>query len=667
MAAMCHGAYPRMTLQEDHMKRTVFRMLDEAAAEWTNDPYALRKTDEGYLPTSFGEAREKARRFGAWLVSRGYAKGEAMAILGEGSPEWICGEFGVMDAGLVSVPLSIKLLAEEIPFRLDHSEARGFLTTHNQLQKVLPALRTARNQGIILVYLDDDVEWGRAQAAEQGLSADRFVGFGEAMAEGRRLIEAPGSDMAAKLDAIAAETEEDDVVTISYTSGTTGNPKGIMLTHLNYWTNCHDAIDMFELPVHYRTLLILPVDHSFAHTVGLYTALVRGIALYFVDSRGGGIATLRNIPLNLKEVNPTFLFTVPAISGNFMKKIIAAMEEKGGIIEKIFKSGIAAGIRWHGNGFDTPSVGTRLGAFLPYFLARTLVFGTIRKAVFGDSILFCVGGGALLDVKQQEFFVALGVPIYQGYGLTEAAPIISANVPKRHKFGSSGILAPSLKCRIMLADGTEAPRGTTGEIVITGGNVMKGYYRNPEATAEALRDGSLWTGDLGYLDEDDFLVVVGREKALLIAEDGEKYSPEEIEEAIVTSTDLIDQVMVWCDHRKYSCALVTLDSGKMERFIKARGIATAAELCAVLQDEFYAFRNDPRAKKVQNAWIPAAFQILPAALGEKDGTVNSTMKIVRFRVSQVYKDLLDYSYTKEGSVTVNPRNINTLKTLFKLS
>ena len=649
------------------MKRTVFRMLDEASKEFANDPYALRKTDKGYEATSFAQAKEKARGFGAWLLSCGYAKGDNLALIGEGSPEWICGEFGIMSAGLVSVPLSIKLLSEEIPFRLNHSEAKCILTTHNQLEKVLDSFASVDSKTIKVVYLDEDVEWGEAQARKRGVSEDRFMGFAQAMELGKGLLEAPNSGMAARLDAIAADTAEDDVVTISYTSGTTGNPKGIMLTHLNYWSNCHDAVEMFELPVHYRTLLILPVDHSFAHTVGLYTALVRGIALYFVDSRGGGIATLRNIPVNMQEAKPIFLFTVPALSGNFMKKIIAAMEEKGGLIEKIFKRGIEAGIRWNGNGFDKPSLGAKLGAFFPYSLAKALVFNKIKTAVFGESILFCVGGGALLDVKQQEFFAALGVPIYQGYGLTEAAPIISANVPRRHKFGSSGILAPSLSCAIMRPDGTEAPRGTTGEIVIVGENVMKGYYKNPEATAQALHDGRLWTGDLGFMDKDDFLVVVGREKALLIAEDGEKYSPEEIEEAIITSTDLIDQVMVWCDHRKYSCALVTLDTAKLERFVKEKGIGGAEELCKALEKEFYAFKSDPKAKKVQSVWIPAAFQILPAALSEKDGTVNSTMKIVRFKVSQVHKDLIDYSYTKEGSVTLNPRNIVAVKALSKLA
>jgi len=649
------------------MKRTVFRMLDEAARDWADNPYALRKTDTGYTATSFKQARDKSRSFAAWLLSQGYGKGQSMAIIGEGSPEWICGEFGLMCAGLVSVPLSIKLLADEIPFRINHSEAQGILTTHNQLEKVLSALNNVENKSLRIIYLDEDLDWAKTSLEKQGVSPELLAGFSQAVADGGALVADAASGMKKKLDDIAETTAEDDVITISYTSGTTGNPKGIMLTHLNYWVNCHDAIEVFQIPPNYRTLLMLPVDHSFAHTVGIYTALVRSIALYFVDSRGGGIATLRNIPINLKEANPVFLLTVPALSGNFMKKIIAAMEEKGGLLEKIFKSGISAGIRWNGDGFHKPPLGVRAGAFFPYFLAKTILFPKVKKAVFGDSILYCVGGGALLDLKQQEFFAALGCPIYQGYGLTEAAPVISANTPLGHKFGSSGGLFPSLTCSIRLADGSEAPTGVTGEITITGENVMKGYFKNPEATAQTLKDGRLWSGDRGYIDEDGFLYVVGREKALLIAEDGEKYSPEEIEEAITTSTDLIDQLMVWCDHRKYSCALVSLDQVKVERFIAKRGITSAESLCAALQEEFYAFKKDPKAKKVQNAWVPGTFQILSTPFSEKDGTINSTMKIVRYKVSEVHKDELEYSYTKEGSVTLNPRNLETLRSLFKLS
>jgi long-chain acyl-CoA synthetase len=644
------------------MKRTVVTMLDQAAEKWGSAPYALKKTDAGWSAVSFVEARTRAREFAAWLLSIGMKKGQAIAILAEGSPEWIMGELGMLMVGCVSVPLSIKLLADEVPFRLNHSEAKAILTTKNQLKKILAAFPAVENKAIRVVILDDDPDSARAAAAAAGVAADRVTGFDEARAKGR---DAMGS-VGAALEASLAAVEEDDTVTICYTSGTTGNPKGIMLTHLNYWTNCHDGVKVIDIPRGWRSLIILPVDHSFAHTAGLYTALVVSIALYFVDARGGGIAILRNIPVNLLEVNPHFLFTVPAISGNFMKKIIAAIEEKGGIIEKLFKAGIAAGIAWNGNGYNRPGLGVRLKAFFPYVLARLIVFGSVKKKVFGTSAKFCVGGGALLDVKQQEFFGALGVPIFQGYGLTEAAPIISTNSPSKHKFGTSGVLMPSIELKLLRADGTPVGPKETGEIVIRGGNVMKGYYKNTEATAAALRDGWLYTGDLAWWDPDGFLVVVGREKALLIAEDGEKYSPEEIEEAVTFSTDTIDQIMAYCDHKKHTIALVSLDAGKVERMIKAQGIATAEALLAVLKEHFYRFKGDPKAKKVQAAWIPSVFQIVAEPFSEKDGTVNSTMKIVRFRINQVHKDLIDYAYTREGSVVENPRNLEALRTLFKL-
>jgi long-chain acyl-CoA synthetase len=648
------------------MKRTVIRMMDEAAVAWASVPYALKKGSSDWISVTYSEARERSREFASWLVSKGFKRGDRLAILAEGSPEWILAESGVLSAGCVSVPLSIKLLGEEIPFRLDHSEAKAIVTTKNQLEKVLGCFASLENKAMLLVYMDEDQSFAREIAARFDVGPERVIGFVEACVAGRVAMREPGSQLGAALDAIAAAVEEDDTATICYTSGTTGNPKGIMLTHLNYWTNCHDGVDLFKMLEGFRTLVILPVDHSFAHTAGLYIAFLIGMSLYFVDSRGGGIATLRNIPINLKESNPTFIMTVPALSGNFMKKIISGVEEKGGFIEKLFKVGIAAGIAWNGDGYNRPPFGVRFRAFFPYKVAKALIFNKIKRMIFGDSILYCVGGGALLDVKQQEFFAAFGVPIYQGYGLTEAAPIISSNSPIKHKYGTSGTLCPSIECRLLRADGSEASIGENAEIVIRGSNVMKGYFKNPEASAKALRDGWLYTGDLAHMDEDGFLVVVGREKALLIAEDGEKYSPEEIEEAVTFSTDIIDQIMVWCEQRKYVTALVTLDAAKVERMVKVEGIATADALLERLKCEFVKFRDDPKAKKVQAAWMPTVFQIVPGAFSDKDGTVNSTMKIVRHKIAKVYSELIEYSYTPEGSKTTNEKNLTTLKVLYKV-
>ena len=246
------------------MKRTILRMLDEAVSKWPTAPYALRKTDAGYVAVSFAEARERAREFAAWLLSAGFRRGDAAAIIAEGSPQWIMGEFGLLMAGCVSVPLSIKLLGEEIPFRLNHSEAKAIFTTKNQLKKVLGCFGRVENKAIRVVYLDDDPDAARAVAAEAGIAADRLIGFDEARAAGRAAM----ASVSAALDRSIEAAAEDDTVTICYTSGTTGNPKGIMLTHLNYWTNCHDAIEAVPIPPGWRTLVILPVDHSFAHTCG---------------------------------------------------------------------------------------------------------------------------------------------------------------------------------------------------------------------------------------------------------------------------------------------------------------------------------------------------------------------------------------------------------------
>jgi long-chain acyl-CoA synthetase len=212
---------------------------------------------------------------------------------------------------------------------------------------------------------------------------------------------------------------------------------------------------------------VLPIDHSFAHTVGIYTSMLKGITLHFVDARGSNAAIIRNFPKNLTEVNPLFMMTVPSISGSFMKKMLQGVAQKGKLIDGIFQAGLKAGIKRNGDGFNRPSAGVQFATFLPYKLAAALVFPALRK-VFGSRIQYCVGGGALLEARQQHFFAAIGVPVYQGYGLTEAAPVISSNSPEIFKFGTSGKVAPHVKCRIMKSETEESKVGERGEIVIQG-------------------------------------------------------------------------------------------------------------------------------------------------------------------------------------------------------
>lgn len=651
----------RLPSQNTPMARTVLAMLANAAREFADRPYGLRKVDDGWYKRTFKEIREDAITLSCALRKEGVESGSKGVILAEGSPEWITAEFALLYAGGVSVPLSIRLLSEEVPFRVNHSESNVLFLSANTVGAVENIVEELNSPEILFVILDDN-EGAKRRMGEATKSYDNYrcKTFSELMEAGRSCSDAEREQARAQEE----QAKEDDVVTISYTSGTTGNPKGIMLTNVNYYVNCQDSINMFEVPYDFSTLLVLPCDHSFAHTVGLYAALLRGISLYFVDARGGPMAILRNIAKNLQEASPKFLLTVPALTGNFMKKMRRGVEEKGKFIHSIFEKGLAAGIRRFGDGYRRPSIFVRLATLPSYLLAETLIFRKLRQ-IFGENILFCVGGGALLEKQQQEFFNAIGVPIYQGYGLTEAAPVISSNTPKLHKFGSSGMVAPSVACRILREDGSQAAGGEKGEIVIQGENVMKGYYRNEKATQETIIDGWLHTGDLGYFDEDGFLVVVGRKKALLISADGEKYSPEEIEEALVNSSRYIEQVMLYNDHRRYTTCLVVPNQEAVGQFLKEGTGATPKDVLDLYASILEGFTENPENKnRFPVQWIPSTFQLLTEPFTVENRMVNSSAKMVRHKVVENYQDRLDYMYTDEGSTYDNPKNHEAVKTLF---
>lgn len=641
--------------------RTVIKMLHDAAERYPERAYTTKKTENGWKEWTFKDTDRESDQIAAALRDLKFSSGSKAAIIAEGRPEWITGEFGVLKAAGTSVPLSIKLSFEEIAFRVNHSDSKGFFISSNTIQKLISAWPYIENPPIIF-YLDEEDAHFKKAVKELKLERGKTIFTWEDLLErGQRLLK----EEPAMISDIEPTIDENDVVNICYTSGTTGNPKGIMLTHLNYWSNANDGVELFDIEdATFSTLIILPLDHSFAHTVGTYASLCRGITLNFVDARGGSMNIIRNIPSNLVETNPTFLMTVPSLSGNFMKKISSGVAKKGKLINGIFTAGVKAGIKINGDGYNRPSAWTRFVNFWPHKLASVLVFPKIRK-IFGENIQYCVGGGALLEVRQQNFFAAIGVPVYQGYGLTEAAPIICSNTPKKHKFGTSGVIAGSVECKIMKSGTEEAAVGERGEIVIRGNNVMKGYYKNEKASKEVLRDGWLWTGDLGYYDEDKFLVVTGRAKALLIAPDGEKFSPEEVEEAIINHSECVSQVLVYNDHKVFTSALVTLNVEKVNKMIADLGTEekgkTAEKILSLIHDDLYRFKREEPGL-IPSQWVPATFEIIPKEFSEEDKLINSTMKMVRYKVIEFYQDRIDKMY--EDKNFYNDRNRAAVNELF---
>lgn len=621
-------------------KRTIPELLKFAANNYEKYNYLSYKTNNGWTSYNYKVVYENSLAIASSLVDLGIQKNDCLAIISEGSPMWVTAEHGLICAGAISVPLSVKLLPEEIPYRFNHANIKAVFTSHNHLEKILQIDTLIDNKDMYIIYLDEDYDYFLAELKRNGIEEKRGLSYWKLLDQGKAILEDNSSYLKDRLDTIT----EDDIVNICYTSGTTGNPKGIMLTNVNYYVNAKDGTEVFKLDKGFRTLIILPIDHSFAHTVALYGGLISALDIYFLDTRGGLVNALKNIPINLKEIKPQFLLTVPALSGNFIKKMKEGVAEKGSFINKIFTNGLKAGHSIFGDTYAKTSIFKRILSFIPYQLSKTLIFKKL-SAVFGGELSYMVGGGALLDIKQQQFYYSIGNPIFQGYGLTEASPIISSNTPFEHKLGTSGKVMPSLTCKIMTDKGTEAEVGERGEIVIQGENVMKGYFKNEEATKECFRGGWLWTGDLGYMDEDDFLVVTGRNKALLISEDGEKYSPEGIEEAIINCSEMIGQAMIYNDHKKFTSAVLTIDPLKISKLKDT----SPDIIIKALKRDMNRFKEEPAYKgQFPEKWTPSTLFIAPEPFSEDNKMINSTLKMVRHKITEAYKNEIETMYQSGG-------------------
>ncbi len=631
------------------MKKTIIDLFESSVAAYGAKTFLLEKRHSSFQPTTYAETREQALEVGAGLASLGIRPGDKVAILSEGCNAWIISELGLFYAGAVSVPLSVKLEeSNDLLFRLRHAEVKALFVSKQQLPKIrrirdeLPAIERIVVFGHLPLEAGETAfgtlrRLGRAWLAEH---RDEFLRIGRAIGN-------------------------DDYATITYTSGTTADPKGVVLTHRNYTANVEQSLSRIDIPSSYRTLIILPLDHCFAHVVGFYIMIACGATVATVQIGATPMETLKNIPLNIREVRPHFLLSVPALAKNFRKNIESSIRAKGAFTERLFRLALRTAYAYNDDGYGKGR-GWRRVLKPAVALFDALLFRKVRQA-FGGSLRFFVGGGALLDAELQRFYYAIGIPMFQGYGLSEATPVISTNSPKRgwHRFGSSGKILVPLELKIVDEEGREVPRGEKGEIVVRGENVMAGYWKNPGATAETVRDGWLHTGDMGYVSEDEFLYVLGRFKSLLIASDGEKYSPEGMEEAIVDKSPYIDQILIHNNQSPFTGAIVVPNRDALRRELAARGIAddrraaAAAELLGAEIDRYRA--GGSFAGEFPERWLPAGLALVAEPFTEQTGLVNSTMKVVRGKVEEHFRDRLEHLYMPEGRRLQNAENLAALK------
>ena len=631
------------------MKRTIIDLFEESVAKYGSKEFLLEKHNGKFEPTTYKESYDRAITIGAGLAAIGIERGDRVSILAEGCNNWIISELGLLYAGAVSVPLSIKLEeANDLVFRLRHADVKAIFVSSYQLPKVRRILAELPDLKHIIV-------WGDTALEANETSLESIVAKGE-----EYLKEHSEAFMA-----IGRSLQNDDYATITYTSGTTADPKGVVLTHRNYTAHVEQALSVVTIPPTWRTLIILPLDHCFAHVVGFYIMIACGASVATTEVGRTPMETLRNVPVNIKEVRPHFLLSVPALAKNFRKNIETTIRKKGKTTERLFNLALKTSYAYQADGY---SKGRGWRALLKpaVMLFDKILYSKVREA-FGGELQFFIGGGALLDSELQRFFYAIGVPMFQGYGLSEATPVISTNAPSEgnHRFGSSGRLVKPLEIKILDEEGRELPVGEKGEIVIKGENVMAGYWKNPDSTADTVRDGWLYTGDMGYMSKDDFLYVLGRFKSLLISSDGEKYSPEGMEEAMVDKSPYIDQVIVYNNQNPYTIALVVPSKENLSRAIEERGIegdARYQEAAKIIAQEVAKYRSGGAfADEFPDRWVPAVIAIADEPFTEQNGLVNSTMKVVRNKVEKHFVDAIAHAYTPEGKAVDNNRNILALK------
>lgn len=619
---------------------TIIDFVNKYAEKYQNDTFLREKVDGVWKEISFVQTRDEGKILAAGFMAMGLNKGDKVSLIAEARPAWVITELGILFAGGVDVPLSYKLESDyDLTFRMNHSDSRFIVASEMEIEKVRRVI--GQCPAIEKVIVMDDIE---LKEGEMSLKELREMGV-------KYMEEHPGA-----VEERMASVGPDDYANISYTSGTTADPKGILLTHRNYTANVEQGASVITIDKGDIMLIILPMDHCFAHVAGFYTMMSHGGSIATVPGKTP-TAQLRNIIPTMQEIHPQVMLTVPAISRSFKKAIEGGIKKKGKTTEKLYNIALKNAIKYNKEYYNRGGLQFWRKPFMVLF--DKLIFSKVRET-FGGKMKFCVGGGALLDIELQRYFCAIGMPTFQGYGLSEATPIICANSEGHARFGSSGRIVRPMECIICDDEGKVLPNGETGEIVVKGENVMAGYWKNPEATAKTVVDGWLHTGDRGYIckEDPDYLYVTGRFKSLLISSDGEKYSPEGYEDNLAVVSKYIDNVILHNNQNPYTIVLVVPNK---EALKAAAGEDKEAQLKLIQADIDSYRKGGSRAGQFPEKWLPAAVVVCDEPFTEANGMVNSTNKVVRGKVEKYFEKRIEYAYTAEGKVLNNPQNLKALE------
>ncbi len=567
---------------------TLAELVLAAGRRFGDTPAFRHKTGHGWAEVSYATLAHTVRELAAGLIDQGIEHGDRVALFANTRPEWSYVHYATLCAGAVLVPLYPTSSVEEVRHILKHSGARIVVVeTGEQLQKV----RTVREElpeldGVVVFDPDTDPN-GAA------LTLDELAACGRRQPD--------------PLERRLAEIEPTDMASFLYTSGTTGPPKGCMLDHAAWLTTVAMTVHVLPLARGECGYLFLPLAHAFAHLVELVSLEVGGTLVFWEGDTSKIIA-------NLSETSPQYFPSVPRLFEKFHSAIVRQAAEAGPVKQALFHWSVRTGQQVRGPGQRSPGRLARARQAVADRLALAKVRG-----VLGGRIKLCITGAAPIAPETLEFFWAIGVPLLESYGMTES-PAIALNSPGDVRIGSVGKPLPGIRIEI----------ANDGEIMVQGPNLLRGYYQDEVATAAAVRNGWLYTGDLGRLDEDGFLYITGRKKELIITANGKNVAPAEIENALRQQPGIAHAV-VCGDRRPYVSALIAADAE----------VASAVEETRALIQRAVNVVNERLSRAAQIK----RFTVLPQELSQEAGELTPTLKVKRAVVYQRYGALIDRMYT----------------------
>ncbi len=569
----------------------------------------MHKVEGTYRPISSAELGDHVFRLAKSFEGLGVRRGDHVALMSDNGPHWAATDFAILGLGAVLVPIYPTLTPDQSSYIANDCGARLVIAeTEKHLQGFLDnAANLPKVEKFVLIRgtSDDPRVLSFATLLENGAGYDR-----------------------AKFEASARECQPEDLATFIYTSGTTGQPKGVMLTHGNIVSNLLAAAELFpEVGANSTALSFLPLSHSFERTVD-YFYYYKGVTIAYAES-------VNTVPQNLQEVKPHLFVSVPRVYEKFLARVNEGVAAASPIRQKLFHWAVGVGKR----ALDYRMKGTTPGGLLglQLSLADKIVFSKI-KARLGGRFELALSGGAPLGRDIAEFFWGAGMPIYEGYGLSETSPVISVNSPGHAKLGTVGRAVRDVVVRI----------AEDGEILAKGPNIMRGYWGLPDATSEAI-DGEGWfhTGDIGEVDGEGFLRITDRKKELIVNANGKNIAPAPIENSLKASA-YIAQAVVIGDRRKFLSALIVPDYDNLKAWAGKQGLPTEraalfarGETRALLGQEV-----DAVNKKLAKFEQIIAWEILPDEFTIETGELTPTMKVKRRVINQKYGEVIDRLYTE---------------------